>query len=142
MTATRRREEACGVEGCPGMNVLHVLNLRSRGISIPEDERETLERRIVFAVDRFADRIRRLDVTFEDVNGPRGGVDVKCHVRLTLRDGADVDVESLGPNPLASAAMALDRVRRALGRKTAKRVEERRSSPSVHGAAFEDSPSA
>jgi putative sigma-54 modulation protein len=113
------------------MNVLHVLHLRARGISLPGDERETLERRIVFAVDRFADRIRRLDVTFEDVNGPRGGVDVKCHVHLTLRDGADIDVESLGPSPLASGSTALDRLRRTVGRKTAKRVEERRSSPSL-----------
>lgn len=124
------------------MNVLHVLHLRTRGISLLEDERETLERRIVFAVDRFADRIRRLDVTFEDVNGPRGGVDVKCHVHLVLRDGADLDVESLGPSPLAAGATALDRLRRAVGRKAAKRVEERRSSPSLRGIAREAEASA
>lgn len=96
-----------------------------------------LERRIVFAVDRFADRIRRMDVTFEDVNGPRGGVDVKCHVHLVLRDGGDVDVESLGPNPLAAGATALDRMRRAVGRRTAKRVEERRSGASLRAVVRE-----
>ncbi len=37
-------------------------------------------RRAGFALDRFAERIRNVSLRFEDVNGPRGGVDKRCTV--------------------------------------------------------------
>ncbi len=41
---------------------------------------EHARRRAGFALDRFAERIRHVSLRFEDVNGPRGGVDKRCTV--------------------------------------------------------------
>lgn len=105
------------------MNVRNALHVRARGLDLSEGDKETLAKRIDSACDRFADRIRRVDVTFEDVNGPRGGVDVKCHVHVALRDGLDMDVDSLGASPLEAASVALGRVRRGVSRRSARRAE-------------------
>ncbi len=125
--------------GCPSMNVLHALHVRTRGLELSMEDRETLSRRVVFAVDRFADRIRRVDVSLEDVNGPRGGVDVRCHVHVTLRDGVELDAESMSDTPLAAAGIALARVRRVVSRRVEKRVEERRSGVSLRDVASAES---
>lgn len=37
-------------------------------------------KRAGFALDRFADRIGKVSVKFEDINGPKGGIDKRCTV--------------------------------------------------------------
>jgi hypothetical protein len=124
------------------MNVLTLLHVRARGLHLDEDDRATLERRVVFAVDRFSDRLRRVDVAFEDLNGPRGGVDVRCHVRIALWDGFVLDAEARGESPLEAAATALSRVRRTMARAHDRGVaKERRSSPSIRVMAVDESTS-
>lgn len=121
------------------MNVLNALHVRSRGLELTVEERATLERRVAFALDRQADRVRRVDVALEDVNGPKGGVDVKCHVHVALWDGVVVDVDARADTALAAVAAALGRVRRGLAKAHARDVAERRSSPSVRVMAVDDS---
>lgn len=42
------------------------------------------------ALQRFEPRITRVDVSFRDLNGPRGGIDKECEIRAQLRDGSGV----------------------------------------------------
>src|SRR4051812_12636710 len=64
---------------------------------------EEAERRLQFALGRFAGRIRRVDARLADVNGPRGGVDQvwQVIVRLTRRAPAVV-IEVAGTHPGAT----------------------------------------
>ncbi len=39
---------------------------------------EHARRRLGFTLDRFAERIQHVSLRFEDVNGPRGGIDKRC----------------------------------------------------------------
>lgn len=99
------------------MNVIDVLHVHARNLPLEHEDRTTLERRVLSALDRFADRVRRVDLSLVDVNGPRGGVDVRCHAHVALRDGMSVDVEARGESPLAAITIALGRLRRSVARR-------------------------
>jgi hypothetical protein len=75
------------------------------------------ERRLQFALGRFAARIRSVDARLVDVNGPRGGVDQvwQVIVRLTRRSPAVV-IEEAGTHPGAAIGRAADRAAHAVSR--------------------------
>ncbi len=84
----------------------------------PDDGlRADAERRVRAALGRFERRIRRVDVRFLDVNGPRGGPDRECHVELRLLAPRRlVLVEEADVEPRAALARAIDRVARITAR--------------------------
>lgn len=80
----------------------------------PDDNlRADAERRVRAALGRFERRIRRVDVRFVDMNGPRGGPDRECHVELRLAAPRRlVLVEEADSEPRAALARAVDRAAR------------------------------
>ncbi len=84
--------------------------IHSAGITEPDSLRTYAERRLAFALDRFEDRARRVIVRIRDINGPRGGVDSRCSIILTLRDGRHIEAESVTAWPFASITLAAKRL--------------------------------
>jgi len=66
------------------------------------------------ALARMAPRIERLTVRFEDVNGPRGGVDTRLRMKAVVSGAPSVVIEQSGNNPQEALARATPRLRRAL----------------------------
>lgn len=60
------------------------LTIHTSGIQATGSLKEYIERRVSFALDRFEESINSVSVTLEDTNGPRGGVDQMCRVRVQL----------------------------------------------------------
>lgn len=65
------------------------IAIRARGISCDQELREYVDRRMAFAFSRFGDDLSDVAVVLEDVNGPRGGLDQKCKLVITLRRVAE-----------------------------------------------------
>src|SRR3954451_12101018 len=99
------------------------MRLRMRGVNCEMDDelKGHIERRLRFALGRFAARIDRLTVRLSDVNGPRGGVDKRCRIAVTLVPRGVVMVEGSGDDPFTlvsdAAKRAVRSVQRALGRR-------------------------
>jgi hypothetical protein len=75
------------------------------------------ERRLQFALGRFAARIRTVDARLVDVNGPRGGVDQVWQVVVCLtRRAPAVVIEEAGAQPGAAIGRAADRAAHAVSR--------------------------
>lgn len=83
--------------------------IRSSGIELTDALRSHAERRLRFALDRARDAIRTVRMTLSDVNGPRGGRDKRCIVRVCLPRHREVVVEDTD----VSLQVAIDR---AVGR--------------------------
>src|SRR5947209_20351484 len=66
--------------------------------------REHIQRRLNFALQRFAQHIRKLHVQVRDLNGPRGGVDKSCQLTIFLMSGATRVLEERAEN----AYLAID----------------------------------
>ena len=58
------------------------LFIFARGILVTKEVRAYIERRFRFASDRFADQLGDVTVVLRDLNGPRGGVDKECVIRV------------------------------------------------------------
>lgn len=92
------------------------LRLAARGIEVSRELRDFIERRAHFGLRRFARRIKSLTVRLTDLNGPRGGVDQCCDIRVDVGLGQDVIVSERRSSIYAAVTVATERASRALGR--------------------------
>jgi hypothetical protein len=65
---------------------------------------------------KYAGRIERLSVRFEDANGPRGAVDTVCRVKVVLSGLDSVVFESCGRDVAEATSLAAAGVERAVRR--------------------------
>lgn len=85
------------------------LVIRTHGMRISDGLEALIRRSLASKLERFADRIQRLTIRFEDINGPKGGIGVLCRAKTVLHglptivteERAQTDV--LAFNPVADA---------------------------------------
>ncbi len=65
------------------------LNVRTTGLDVGADMRASIRTRP--KLGKYAARIERPSVRFEDANGPRGGVDAVCRVKVVLKSCPRMD---------------------------------------------------
>lgn len=82
------------------------VQICGRGIDVSDRLREHIEFRVHIALQRFAQRIRKVRVQLRDLNGPRGGLDKSCHLMICLTPPATVFIEDRS----ASVYAAINRV--------------------------------
>ena len=92
------------------------IEVRATNIQITDDMRRHGERIVRIALSRFSSRIRSASVTLSDVNGPRGGVDVACRIRVCGRTGWTITIADLDQNPQHAIMCAASRAERAVAR--------------------------
>ncbi len=92
---------------------IHVLD---RNVGINSDQLADVERSLQFAFDRFSSHVRAVDVLFSDVNGPKGGDDLHCRMKISLQGKGDLVVEGKGCAVEAVAAETADRAAMAVSR--------------------------
>ena len=78
-------------------------------VALPEVTRESIEERLRRTLAPFGTRISRAEIRLDDVNGPRGGVGLRCTIDVVFDGGDRVRVEQ-------SAAEVLEAVRRIMPR--------------------------
>ncbi|MBC7730582.1 MAG: HPF/RaiA family ribosome-associated protein [Bacteriovorax sp.] len=107
------------------------IDIRPSNLALEPQHAERIVRRAGFALSRLASRIRRVEVRFADVNGPRGGVDKRCRVLLHLDRGDPMLVEERGSDLLALIDRVMDRVGRAVHKRLGI-VTQARHTPRSH----------
>ena len=94
------------------------VDIQALGFPLTAALREHTERRLRFALTRSGDRITRVSVRVGDTNGPRGGVDKFCRMRVAVDRTAPVVIEEVG----ADLYVVIDRAAERAGRNVAKCV--------------------
>lgn len=97
------------------------VSVRVSGVTLGDDEREYLRRRLRDRLGKYAGSIERVTVRVKDVNGPRGGVDKACRIKVVLGGFPSVVYEHQAPSLKFAVTGALNGVERAV-----KRLLERR----------------
>lgn len=99
-------------------------HIRVFGVKLNKEERVAIRRRLGEKLGKFQASIERVSVRVEDVNGPRGGVDMVCRVKVVLSGLPSVVFEASNAslNMAVRAALAgIERiVRRTLQRQRVK----------------------
>lgn len=60
----------------------------------------------------------------EDLNGPKGGIDKRCHATINLKAGGTVVLEEVSDDLYAAISTVADRAKQTVGRKVAKMREK------------------
>jgi predicted transcriptional regulator/ribosome-associated translation inhibitor RaiA len=106
-------------------DALPPAHIRSLGSELGDDDRKYLRRKLGRKLGKFASSIERTSVRVEDVNGPRGGVDKRCRIKVVLSGLPSVVVDERQPSLQAALDRALERV----GRAVRERVHRRSTAP-------------
>ena len=93
------------------------IEIRTRRLNERETPKAYCEKRLRSALGRFTDQIERVVVSLSDINGPRGGEDKKCVVRVQLRAQNLLVVSALSESMHAALDLAAARVNRSVGRR-------------------------
>ena len=106
-------------------------NLRVMGVTLDEEQRALIRQKLGAKLGKFAASIERVTVRMTDANGPRGGVDHVCNVKVVLSGLPSVVVERRDASPHVAIDLALrateQAVRRSLSRRRMKPLHRRNS---------------
>lgn len=72
------------------------LSIRLSGVTVTPEERAHVRSRLGTKLSKFATTIERCTVRLRDENGPRGGVDISCSIKVVMRRLESVVYEATG----------------------------------------------
>ena len=98
------------------------LNVRSHGFSLTPAIRDYTERRLRFALSHAAGRVTSITVVLSDINGPRGGRDKCCRVRINVKDQQVMVIDDIQDNLYVAIDRAADRAARTVSRRLGRSV--------------------
>jgi hypothetical protein len=106
-------------------------HVRVIGVALDEHDRALIRRKLGMKLGKFVASIERVTVRVTDANGPRGGVDHACNVKVVLSGLPSVVVERRDVTSHAAIDLALrateQAVRRRIGRRRMKPLRRRSS---------------
>jgi ribosomal subunit interface protein len=97
------------------------IDIRTHGFALTDAIRDHIERRLRFALARASAHIRLVAVHLSDIDGPRGGIEKRCRLRVRLKQSGDVMIDDTESDLCA----AIDRAANRAGRTVARRVARR-----------------
>ena len=104
-------------------------HVRVIGVDLDEDDRALVRRKLGMKLGKFATSIERVTVRVTDINGPRGGIDQVCSVKVVLSGLPSIAIErrDVALHAAIDAALraAEQAVRRTLGRRRMKPLRPR-----------------
>ena len=100
------------------------VDIRTNGLELTDALRDHTERRLAFALDRSHHHVRGVIVRLTDINGPRGGIDKRCQIRIPLPRRGGVVIEETHPDLYIAIDRATHRVGNTLGRHLARHRQQ------------------
>lgn len=111
------------------------LILAAKGkMKISDTMKTFIERRVRFALGRFDEHVKTVRVTLEDTNGPKGGIDKRCTIRVEAKDVEPVIVEERDQKFYPAITRAAERAHRAIAKEVDRLVNQRIDRTAVRAA--------
>ena len=125
-----RRAKGAGGRSETSRTPAHV---RVIGVDLDDEDRDLIRRKLGAKLGKFAASIERVTVRITDVNGPRGGVDHVCSVKVVLSGLPSVVVARRSVSPRTAIDLALrsteQAVRQSVSRRRMKPLRRRTQQP-------------
>lgn len=99
------------------------IDIRAKGIEMSEGLRDHTERCLNFGLDWAQQDVDRVVITLSDINGPRGGNDKRCQLRIPLPRMRDVVIEEVADDLQIAIARSVNRASRSLERRLSRQRE-------------------
>jgi len=102
------------------------LSITSQGLDLSESLRSYAERRLRFSLGCFVTQLHGVELRLADINGPRGGIDKTCAIKVVLRGFGIVFARATGDNAYSTVDRAAARIRSVVARTLGRRHRNRR----------------
>ena len=99
------------------------IDTRAQGVELSSGLHEHIERCLNFGLDWARHDVSRVVISLSDTNGPRGGNDKRCQLRIPLSGMRDVIIEEVADDLQVAIARAVDRAVRSLERRLSRQRE-------------------
>jgi ribosomal subunit interface protein len=106
---------------------MRTIDFRAKGFEITAAMRQHVDRRCAFALARFGDDLARVQLSVEDLNGPRGGADMHVGLLVRSRRTGELRVHAVDADFYAAIDRVVERAARALDRARARGLDVRRA---------------
>lgn len=95
------------------------MELRVHGANIEVTDAITshVQTRFMAALDKHERHVEDVTIRLEDINGPKGGVDMRCQATIHLRPGDMIVVEEVEADLYAAISVAADRAKHVVSRR-------------------------
>lgn len=110
------------------------VDIRTQGIELSDSLRDHIDRCLNFGLDWARHDIARVVISLSDINGPRGGADKRCQIRIPLPRSRGVQIEEIADDLQIATARAVDRAARTLERRLARQREFGPLLPTTEGS--------
>jgi putative sigma-54 modulation protein len=105
-------------------------HVRVIGAAIGDHDRDYIARKLGMKLGKFAASVERITVRLSDANGPKGGLDQKCQVKVVLSGMPSVVVHETD----CTLARTIDRAIDSAALAVRRRIHRRRLKPLHHRA--------
>jgi putative sigma-54 modulation protein len=102
------------------------IEIQARDFPLTEALAAYIERRISFVLSSRYDQIQRITVRLSDINGPRGGIDKRCQIQVTLPKLKDIVIEDTETDLYVAIDRAADRTGRTVNRRLTRQLYKNR----------------
>jgi ribosome-associated translation inhibitor RaiA len=97
------------------------VHIRATGLPIDSADRAYVRRKLAVKLGKFGRAVERVSVRIDDVNGPRGGVDKVCTIKVVLAGTPSVVVAQHDTSLKAALDAAMQRAERTVRRAVQRR---------------------
>ena len=108
-----------------------LLKIHTRGTASSDALSKYIDSKIRLALGLYKDKIRRVDIYLVDVNGPKGGEDISCKVKVSVDGYQPVIVRETDDDMYKAISISSHRIKRAVGRCFDRALQQRKNSLEV-----------
>lgn len=99
------------------------IEIHAGKFSLTDKLRKHIERRIQFALSWAHQNLNQVTLRFNDINGPKGGADKSCRIKIPIAVGKHVVIEEVQSDLYIAIDRAIERAARTLRRQLARKRE-------------------
>ena len=107
------------------------LSVSQRGVRVARRLRQGIEGSLLKQIGQYAIKATKGRVVFQDINGPRGGVDKECRISLNFVSKGTVSVVGRAENFAHAFVSASEKLKSVVRREVCKRVRKKRRGPEL-----------
>ncbi|ODU50987.1 MAG: 30S ribosomal protein S30 [Thiobacillus sp. SCN 63-374] len=116
------------------------IDIQSTGFTLTDGIRASLMTRLACDLSHGDDQVTRVIVRLSDINGPRGGVDMRCFIEVRLKHAPSLVIEDTEADLYLAIDRAVERAGRAVERSLARQREFAPGLPKVQDHEDGDAP--
>lgn len=103
------------------------IDIQAKNIPLTKNLRQHIKRRLNFALNKKVESIDKIIVRLSDINGPKGGKDKHCLIKVVLPKMPDVVIRNVAENFYISIDRATKRVGQTVARHVSRSIKKKRN---------------